>query len=254
MDCSNGFNSFGVNIMRNTELISKLKEKFANQSVITTKEITDELTDSFPELSSSTISWRLNQLKKEKLIHQTGRGSYSFEFKPEYLPDLCLKTKRLYNRVKPYCKGELSVWDTNLLNEIADSSINKYWVFMSAPKEELESLFEDMKDFSKKVFYQPDKEVINRYILAQDEAIILTPLISETPLIKSGDYQTLSIEGILVNTWMKYENFLNPIGYDMAQIFEKAFAKYNVNQSKLLRYAGRRDKRKEINELINKIS
>jgi L-rhamnose mutarotase len=231
-----------------------LKERFVNQSVITTKEITDALTDSFPELSSSTISWKLNQLKKAKLIHQTGRGSYSFEFKPEYSPDLCLKTKRLYNRVKPYCKGELSVWDTNLLNEIADSNINKYWVFMSAPKEELESLFEDMKDFSKKVYYQPDKEMINRYILAQDEAIILTPLISETPLVKNGDYQTLSIEGVLVNIWMKYENFLNPIGYNLSQIFKKAFTKYNVNQSKLLRYAGRRDKRKEINELINKIS
>lgn len=248
------FNSFGVIIMRNSELTSKLKEKFGNQSVITTKEISDVLIDSFPDLSSSTISWRINQLKKEKFIFQTGRGSYSFEFKPEYLPELSLKTKRLYNRVKPYCKGDLSVWDTYLLNEITNNNINKYWVFLSAPKEELESLFEDMKDFSKKVYYQPDKEMINRYILAQDEAIILTPLISETPLIKTGEYQTLSIEGILVNTWMKNENYLHPIGYDVHQIFTKAFDKYNVNQSKLLRYAGRRDKRNEINELIQKLS
>lgn len=240
--------------MNKDAFVKILLNHFGTEDDFSTLELSNIIKQYYPHIANSTIAWKISQLKKAKLIHQTGRGSYSFEFKPEYSPDLCLKTKRLYNRVKPYCKGELSVWDTNLLNEIADSNINKYWVFMSAPKEELESLFEDMKDFSKKVYYQPDKEMINRYILAQDEAIILTPLISETPLVKNGDYQTLSIEGVLVNIWMKYENFLNPIGYNLSQIFKKAFTKYNVNQSKLLRYAGRRDKRKEINELINKIS
>lgn len=240
--------------MKNSELAFKLKKHFTNQPVMTTKGITEVLVNAFPDLSASTISWRINQLKNEKLIFQTGRGLYSFEFKPEYVPELSLKTKRLYNRVKPLCSSGLSIWDTSLLNTIADTSINRHWIFISTAKEDLESLFNQMLDFSKQIFLQPDKEVISRYMMPQNEAIIITPLISETPLDKVGEYISPSIEGILVNAWLKNEHYLQPLGFNIQELFEKAFEKYNVNQSKLLRYAARRDKRKEINELIKTIA
>ncbi len=240
--------------MKNSELASKLKEHFANQSVMTTKGITEILVNAFPDLSASTISWRINQLKKEKLIFQTGRGLYSFEFKPEYVPELSLKTKRLYNRVKPLCSSKVSIWDTSLLNTIGNTSIDRHWVFVSTAKEELEPLFNKMLDFSKQIFLQPDKDVISRYMMPQNEAIIITPLISETPLEQTGDYTSPSIEGLLVNAWLKNESYLQHLGFDITEIFKKAFEKYTVNQSKLLRYAARRDKRKEINELIKTIA
>ncbi len=148
--------------MKNTELVHKIKENFNNQCIISTKEITDLLIDTFPGLSTSTISWRLNQLKKEKHIFQIGRGKYTFDFKPEYLPELSLKTKRQYNRIKQFCKNDLVVWDTQMLNEIAGSDINRYWIFISVAKEELEPLFDQMLDFSKHTFLQPDKEVTLR--------------------------------------------------------------------------------------------
>jgi hypothetical protein len=240
--------------MKNSELASKLKEHFANQSVITTKEITEVLVNAFPELSPSTISWRLNQLKKEKLIYQTGRGLYSFEFKPEYIPDFSLKAKRLYNRIKPFCKGDLSMWDIQMLNDIGETNVNRHWTFLSTNKEELEPLFENMLDFSKQTFLQPDKEVISRYVMAHNEAVIITPLVSETPLYKSGEYITPTIEGLLVNVWLEHESYLQPIGFDIKTLYEQAFKKYSVNQSKLLRYAARRDKRNEINEFIKSIA
>ncbi|UZS00098.1 DUF6577 family protein [Chondrinema litorale] len=239
--------------MKKSELASKLKEYFANQSIITTKEITKVLANAFPEVSTNTISWRINQLKKEKLIYQTGRGLYSFEFKPEYTPDFSLKTKRLYNRMKPFCKAELSMWDTQMLNHISETNVDRYWVFLSTKKEELEPLFENMLDFSKQTFLQPDKEVISRYLMAHTEAVIITPLVSETPLCKLGEYITPTIEGLLVNVWLKYENYLKPIGFDIKKLYEQAFKKYSINQSKLLRYAARRDKRNEINEFIKSI-
>lgn len=236
--------------MINIEIASILREHFANQSVITTKEITEVLVSAYPELSPNTISWRINQLKGENLIFQTGRGLYSFEFKPEYIPEISLKSKRLYNRIKPFCKGELIIWDTQMLNEIAGSNMERSWIFVSVNKEEVDSLFDNMLDFSKQTFLQPDNDTINRYLMAHSEAIIITPLISETPLYSIGEYTTLSIEALLVNVWMKYESLLQPIGFDIKVLYQQALKKYNVNQSKLLRYAARRDKRKEINEFI----
>lgn len=239
--------------MKPSELSLKIKKQFAYQSVISTHEITSFLIKEFPNLAANTISWKINQLKSENHIQQVGRGIYTFHFKPEYTPELSLKTKRIYNRVKPLCKDVFSVWDTDIINKISGKSINKHWIFLSTSKENLEPLFDNMLDFSKQVFLQPDKEIISRYLYPHEDAIILSPLISETPLDKSTDYISPTIEGILVNTWLKFDNYLKPIGFDLEEIFKQAFAKYNINQSRLLRYASRRDKREEIDQLIKKI-
>ena len=240
--------------MTNTTLAHDLRIRFCGKQEFTTKEIIDALQEYFPDLSASTIAWRLNRLKKDKLIYQIGRGLYTFDFKPEFSPELSLKSKRLYNRIKGIYSGEIVMWDTFLLNNIGDDHISKYWVFLALNKEGLDLLFNEMRGFSKPVYLQPDKETTVRYIISQDEAIILTALISETPTERSGDYLSPSIEGILVNAWFEYEQYLHPIGLDIRALYEKAFAKYNVNKNKLLRYASRRDKRKEINELLKSIS
>ncbi|WP_163380133.1 DUF6577 family protein [Cyclobacterium sp. SYSU L10401] len=240
--------------MKNTDLAHSLKIHFSGKREFTTKEITDTLQEHFPDLSGSTIAWRLNQLKKDKLIYQIGRGLYTFDFKPEFSPELSLKSKRLYNRIKGIYSGEIVMWDTFLLNDIGNDHISKYWVFLALNKDGLDLLFNEMRAFSKPVYLQPDKETTVRYIIPQNEAIILTALISETPTERSGDYLSPSIEAILVNAWFEYEQFLEPIGLDIDKLYVQAFAKYNVNKSKLLRYASRRDKRKEINELLKSIA
>src|SRR5690606_813241 len=239
--------------MKNPELANNLKEHFFGIPQITTIEITDAIRSHFPKLSPSTISWRINQLKKEKLLFQVGRGLYTFNYKPNFTPEACLKSKRIYNRVKALYAGEIAIWDTVMLSEISGAEISKYWVFIALTKEDMEFLFGEMLSFSKKVYLQPDKETTARYLIPQDEAIILTALISETPTERLGDYLSLSIEGILVNAWFEHEQFLQPIGLDIHKLYEQAFSKYNVNKSKLLRYAARRDKRKEINELLKTI-
>ena len=240
--------------MKNSEIATKLKEHFAGQSVIMTKQIQQYLSASFPNLTSSTIAWKINQLKKENLIQQIGRGMYSFDFKPEYQPDISLKTKRVYNRLKPLCDTDLTVWDTLMLDGIMNKEGDKHWMFFSTTKEQLEPLFDQLLDFSKKVFLSPDKGVINRYMMPLDEAIILTPLVSETPVIKAGDFIVPTIEGILVNAWFQKEAFIKPIGYNIQDLFRHAFQQYNVNRSKLLRFATRRDKRNEIESLIKNIA
>jgi hypothetical protein len=219
--------------MKNTDLAHNLRIHFSGKQEFTTKEITDALQEHFPDLSGSTIAWRLNQLKKDKLLYQIGRGLYTFDYKPEFSPELSLKSKRLYNRVKALYNGEIVMWDTLLLNEIAGGDISKYWVFLALNKDELDALFGEMLSFSKKVYLQPDKETTARYLIPQDEAIILTALISETPTERSGDYLSPSIEGILVNAWFEHEQYLQPIGLDIHKLYEQAFAKYNVNKSKL---------------------
>lgn len=239
--------------MKNAELISRLKKRYGKKETVTTQEITEVLSDALPNISASTISWRINQLKNENLIHQAGRGLYSFEFKPDYNFDLSLKTKRIYNRVKALATSEICVWDTNALDSILGVDNTKSLIFLSVVKEDLEPLFNNMQAFSKQVFLNPDKETIKRYLKPLEEAIVLTPMVSETPLIKTGDYVTPTLEGLLVNSLCEFNTTLDPMGYSMRDLFALAFEKYSINRSKLLRFASRRDKKLEIETLLKNI-
>ncbi|SDD85813.1 hypothetical protein SAMN04487996_102359 [Dyadobacter soli] len=226
---------------------------FAGKQEFTTDELAHVLHSYSPDSSRSTISWKINQLKKAGAIYQIGRGLYTFYYKPEFSTELSLKSKRIYNRIKGVYAEDIVVWDTVQLGKIYGDELTKYWVFVALNRKDLDLVFTEMLSFSKKVFVNPDKETAARYLIAQEEAIILTALASETPFEEFGSYLCMSIEGILVNTLLEYENILKPIGLDIHKLFTQAFSNYNVNKNRLLRYATRRDKKREIIGLLKTI-
>ena len=140
-----------------------IKDNLKTKPQFTTKELTDLLCNFNPSAAKNTHSWKIYQLVQEDFIFKVGRGLYSFKFKPIYQPELSLKAKRLHNRVKPFCSKDLVVWETIMLNEFTSTNVEHHWFFLHTAKEELESLFENLLDFSKKSFLQPDKEIIERY-------------------------------------------------------------------------------------------
>ncbi|QGW26716.1 DUF6577 family protein [Phnomibacter ginsenosidimutans] len=247
--------TFTINLLMNTqELAAYLKNRWPGLSAISTSEIMAELRRQFPGTLDNTLSWRLSQLTKENLIQRVGRGQYSFLFKPEYNAELSLKSKRTINRIRALCNHPPAVWDTSMLDDLIAIETTVNWLFIEVDRPELDQIFANAQQFSKKIFANPDKETIARYMLPVEEAIILIPQVSETPIISQGDYSMLALEGLLVNVYWYYDKYFKPLGYDIDAIFRNALKRYNVNTSKLLRFAGRRDKRSEIEQLLKKHS
>lgn len=240
--------------MPQNSIIQYIKENFKGQAQFTTQELIDVLTRLNPEATRNTHSWRINQLKSSGLIHQVGRGLYSFISKPEYTPVLSLKAKRLFNRVQELVPGlEIVIWETNMLTEIMSLPVDKQYIFFHTKRDKIDFLYAKMLDFSKPAFPNPNKEVIETYLLPLNEAIILLPLSSQAPVMILNGFKTNTIEGLLVSACL-VETILTPMGIDLNRLFAAAFSKYNVNESKLLRYAGRRDRRTEIIEILKTIS
>jgi hypothetical protein len=240
--------------MSEGNIIQYLKSNLNDQAQFTTQELIELLSALNPEATKNTHSWRINQLKSTGQIHQSGRGLYSFISKPEFTPALSLKTKRLINRVEALVPElEIVVWETPMLAEIIEKPIEKHFIFFHTKRDRIDFLHGKMLDFSRPTFPNPNKEIIEKYLLPLNEAIILLPLSTQTPVMKLNDFKTKTIEGLLVSACL-VETILTPMGIDLNQLFSAAFSKYNVNESKLLRYAGRRDRRTEINELLKTIS
>ncbi len=241
-------------MMSEGNIIQYLKTNLNDQTQFTTQELIELLANINPEAATNTHSWRINQLKTSGQIHQIGRGLYSFISKPDFTPTITLKTKRLYNRVKALVPGlEIVVWETPMLAEINGQTIDKHFIFLHTQRNKIDFLHSEMLNFSKPSFSNPNTEIIEKYLLPLNEAVIILPLSTQTPLIELNDFKTKTIEGLLVSACLE-ESILRPIGFVINQLFASAFSKYNVNVSKLLRYAGRRDRRTEIIEILNIIS
>lgn len=76
------------------------------------------------------------------------------------------------------------------------------------------------------------------------------PLTSESPAGINGDYNT-SIEKLIVDMFANkvLQMFVSKGDYPNA--LEYMFEKYNINETKLFRYARRRNKAKEIYDFLN---
>jgi hypothetical protein len=234
-----------------TETYDFLYEKLSAKKQFTTSEIIKVLSIKHPDITDSALSVKINQLKSKKLIHQISRGLYTFRYKPDFDYDISLKTKRYYNRFKTLINSEIFVWDTSTLYGLNEKEIEKEYIFLYVDKNDIDDAFNSLMSLSKPIFLNPDEFTIDRYIIPQKEAILLYPTISQTPIIVQNEYSIVSIEAIIVDILIKNNGLIKKMGIDVSKIIKNALQNFNINQNKMLRYASRREKRIEIEHLID---
>lgn len=94
----------------------------------------------------------------------------------------------------------------------------------------------------------PSSADFERYINT-NEAIVIRPLTSESPLKLVDDINTPTIEKIMVDIVGDVEfSFLR--GVEINYVYNTIFEKHNINKNKLLRYASRRGRKQLVEELI----
>ncbi len=95
----------------------------------------------------------------------------------------------------------------------------------------------------------PSLTDFERYINT-NEAIIIRPLISESPLLVVDGINTPTIEKILVDIVGDVEfSFLQ--GSEINYVYAAVFERHSVNKNKLLGYATRRGRKEEVEQLLN---
>lgn len=123
------------------------------------------------------------------------------------------------------------------------------WTIVETEKEVLEAVFTNLTGISKKVFLDPDQKVVDLYILALNEAVIIKPLLSESPTFSMGKFTSATPEKILVDIVAEPDLFRAQQG-EIEGIYANAFNEIRINQTKLLRYASRRRKYEAVYNLI----
>jgi hypothetical protein len=206
-----------------------------------------------PEINKKTVSWYLHQWVQSGQIHRIGRGLYTFEDKQPFTPPLTNTIRRIAGTLKrelplvAYC-----IWDTALLDHLIVFQPTRHYTLVEPEKEATEAVFNKIAEFSKQVFLQPDRDVLDRYVSNLKEAIIVRSKVTEAPCFDREGIPYATLEKILVDCIIDRDLF---VAYQSAleQLFTNAFDRYAVNRSTMQRYARRREKEEQLKQFIQQI-
>jgi len=232
--------------------IEQLEERFKKADYFTTKEISEFYLSFDPLVKKTTINWRVYALIQKGVLTRVGRAKFRLGSNTIFSPELNRKEKVIYNKLKSeFPFAEICVWNTKILNEFMQHQPGNFQIIVEVEKEVTQSVFYFLKELNYPVFIEPTEEILEKYLPIDKEAIIIKSLVSESPLQETGNIKTVTIEKLLVDIFSDTIVFSAQQGAELRAIFQEAFNKYTVNQSKMLRYASRRRKKESFQEYLN---
>jgi hypothetical protein len=233
--------------------IKELRDAFAHDQSISVHDLIQFFQRFEETVKRSTVDWRIYELTKLGILHRIGRGSYSLSKTYYFKPEVSRSLKLLFGIIKnqfPYLN--ICVWNTKLINEFMLHQPGRFYTILEVDKDAMESVFYDLKDQGRDVFLNPSEEVLSKYVVSKKEPIIITSLITEAPLEEIDGVKTTSLEKVLVDICSNETLFSAQQGAELTRIYETAFEKYTISETKLLRYARRRNKKEVVEQQIKK--
>jgi predicted transcriptional regulator of viral defense system len=233
---------------------NKITIYFKSRDKISREELLALIKKDFANWTDNTINIYISSLQKKGIIHSLSRGMYALGNEETFQPHLnnkLVKIASIINKTFPFIK--YCVWESAWLNELMRHQTFKNFTIVEVEKVANEQVFNQLNNNFPNVFINPDEKTIERYIANLDNVIIIKNLNSEAPIKKWNNINVPTIEKILVDIIADDELFGAQQG-ELEFIFKSAFDKYNINESKMKRYASRRNREVEIKNQTNIIT
>ena len=194
------------------------------------------------------LSWIRREQNKRATNNQRvlrRRGTRS-EYRPIY-SDRAIQLINILSQAYPHVS--FTVFETTLMNEFLNHLVAQNTVFIQAEKESSIFLFRFLQAQGyHDLLYRPSGKDFSLYWVK--DCVVVSDLISEAPILVDAPH-SICLEKLLVDM---YTDKLISTTYSKAEFPEAlhlAQSQYQVNTAKLLRYARRRNKEKEIVRLLD---
>lgn len=225
-------------------------ERFNSQKTFSKKELALFYALNGLELSDNALRWRIHKLKEQGVIMSVGRSVYSLEAKPRFLQDPDKFTKKIIKLFKQKLDVDYCIWDTKILHNFMLHQPFRFFYILETEKDVTESAFYHLKDHNFKVFLNPSMKIMEKYVMGEDDVVLIKPLVSRPPLFENKKIIVPELEKVLVDIFCDKHQFFMFGGQEMIYIYENAINHYNINFTSLYAYADRRGKREIIENYI----
>lgn len=230
---------------------NQIKRYFENNNMLSKEDLMELLKNDFPNWSDNTINAYLYILKKRGVIDNISRGIYTLGKTELFNPQINNQLKKIASKIhRGFPFVNYCVWNSSWLNDLMRHQPFKNFTVVEIEKVAIEQVFNDLNSYFQNIFINPDEIFFERYISALDDVIIVKNLHSEAPILKRNDLTIPTLEKILVDIVIDDTLFAAQQG-ELNFVYKTAFNKYDINESKMKRYAARRNRETEIEKLIN---
>lgn len=241
-----------MGITKNRETIFQY---FETRKSFTTNDVYGFFSQAQPDIKRATVNWRIYELVRQGFFKRIGRGTYVLGKEIGFSPSLSKKHKIIFSRIKKqFPLISFCCWHTSALKEFFQHLAGNDFLLVEVEREAIDAVFHFIKETNKNTFKEPSQDAMENYVFDGKDAIIVKPLISESPLQKVDNITVPTIEKILVDLVADSDVFFFMQGNEMLNIFGNAMEKYTVNRDRLLRYAKRRNKREELQRILMQIN
>lgn len=225
-----------------------LLTKMQQEKTYTHKELINELRIIRPDMAENTYNWIVYRMVKEGLIVHSGYDAYLKESgsqKKKYQPIYSEKSTKIIEIIQkefPYVR--FIVFETTLMNEFLNHLIAHNTIFLQVEKESSVYIFRALQDLGyENVMYKPNIDEFNLYWAS--DCIVITDLVSESPLC-ANNLHFVTLEKLLVDIIADKLIISTYSNAEYPSIMEQAKIKYCLDKKRMIRYAGRRNRKTEI--------
>ena len=198
-------------------------------------------------IERNTLSWHLSNLCRQGKLRRIGRGIYTVNLSKTYQVKANAKARSLYKALStqfPY--ADFCVYGGGVIAPLLHDLAPNNTIYIETNREVTESVFNVLlPKYKGRIFISPTKKIASTYIDFGRENIIVKSLVTESPLTHDDKVPVPTIEKLLVDTRVD-DDFYYLQGYENLEMLRTAITHYDVNQTRLLRYADRRNEKESI--------
>ena len=159
-----------------------------------------DLYNSSMEISRQYMQWSLVQLVSKGAVVRVKRGLYKLAEKPQFSYRVKEDTRQLHSLLKeafpyaPFC-----IYDGEILSPLQHHLSYNTLTYVETDKSVAEAAFHTLQEKEYKVFYKPGKDEFYKYIDISMPAIIVKPMVSDSPLTTVEGVPGPTLEKLLVD-------------------------------------------------------
>ena len=234
--------------MKTVDWYEGITKKMVKGQLYSHKTIVDWLSLEKPGLSKSGYHWAINKLLQRGALVRKGYGEYSLPdgeirciFSPDYSEEASLLRKTLSEK---YPHVAFTVFETVLMNSFLNHLVGQNTIFLQVEKESSIHVFRYFQDEGlSNLLYKPSKKDFNLYW--KTGTVVITDMVSEAPL-RNDEPHCIMLEKMLVDMCADKLIVSTFSKAELPDVFEQVKRRYAVDNPKMMRYARRRHKEKEI--------
>ena len=200
-----------------------------------------------PGIPKATVYSRIRSMVIRGIVQRVGRGVYERTGKSAFAFEASESMRAIASSItKDFPYINYCVWDLSPINTLAQHLINFNVTIVDVDREAVEAVYQRLRDTHEKVL--TTKRMFDG-LADYNGFILVRRLVTDAPLMKRDGISLPTLEKFLVDIALDKEFFIFQ-GYEIEHIFSNAYTIYAMNRNRLLRYAGRKNHRDEIERLL----